>query len=432
MKRILFVLLINIIIVNSVYTQSKQDLKKIFVNAEFALLYEEYKEALPLFLELYNSGRKDANIEYRIGLCYLNITNEKDKAISYLEDAAQDISGNYSAGYYTEKQAPNEVYYYLGIAYRINNQLQKALVFLNKYKTLLKENDIENLNKVNAQIKSCHNAIELSNTPTDIFEKNLGKAINTSFANNNAVVSEDETIIIFLNSLRFYDGVFCSKKRNGRWLSAQNISLQFKSDKPLKPVFLTRNGKTLYLQRDDNDDLNLYISKFENGGWTPVVKLNSNINSKLSETHACVSDNGKILYFTSNRDGGIGGLDIYKSYLDENNEWGPAINLGSTINTVFDEDTPFITEDGNSLYFSSKGHFNIGGFDIFYSTKKTNGWESPVNIGYPFNTTDDDVFFFPLKNGEIAYYSKLKPTGQGDNDIYKIQIFERVNVLKEK
>ncbi len=432
MKRFFALLLATTIISTFVYSQSKQELKKKFVNAEFALLYEEYQEALPLFLELYNSGRKDANIEYRIGICYLNIPNEKDKAIPYLEDAVQNISENYNAGYFTEKQAPNKAYYHLGIAYRINNQLNKALVLLNKYKKLLNENDTENLENVNVQIKSCKNAIELSNTPTNLFEKNLGKAINTTFANNNAVVSEDESIIIFLNSLRFYDGIFCSVKRNGRWLSSRNISLQFKSDKPLKPVFLTRDGKTLYLQRNDNDNLNLYKSKFENDLWTPIEKLNSNINTKSTETHACISDDGKILYFTSDRDGGFGGLDIYKSYLDKNNEWGPAINLGSTINTSLDEDTPFITEDGNTLYFSSQGHLNIGGFDIFYSTKNNNTWDTPINIGYPFNSTDDDIFFFPLKNGKIAYYSKLKPIGYGNNDIYRIQIFERVNILKEK
>jgi hypothetical protein len=92
---------------------------------------------------------------------------------------------------------------------------------------------------------------------------------------------------------------------------------------------------------------------------------------------------------------------------------------------VFNEATPFVTEDGKTLYFSSQGHFNIGGYDIFTAIKDGNQWSKPENIGLPFNTTDDDIFFFPLKNGEIAYYSKYKETGYGDNDIYRIQIFER-------
>ena len=106
--------------------------------------------------------------------------------------------------------------------------------------------------------------------------------------------------------------------------------------------------------------------------------------------------------------------------------------MGASINTSFDEATPFITEDGNTLYFSSQGHFNIGGFDIFISKKSGNNWTKPENLGFPFNTTDDDIFFFPLKNGEIAYYSKFKETGYGDNDIYRIQIFERENIPEKE
>ncbi|MEA3318115.1 MAG: hypothetical protein U9R54_09175, partial [Bacteroidota bacterium] len=253
MKKLYILILITIILSGFAKSQNKQDLKKLYVNAEFALLYKEYHEALPLFLELYNTGKKDANIQHRIGLCYLNIPNEKHKAIPYLEKATQDISKNYDVGYYTEKQAPIIAYYHLGIAYRINKQLNKAIELFTNYKDLLKKDDTENLKNANAQIKSCNNAIHLSNTPTDLMETNLGKFINTTFANNNATVSEDETIIVFLNSLQFYDGIFSSKKKNGEWLPARNISLQFKSGKPLKPTFLTRDGKTLYLQRNDND-----------------------------------------------------------------------------------------------------------------------------------------------------------------------------------
>jgi len=156
-----------------------------------------------------------------------------------------------------------------------------------------------------------------------------------------------------------------------------------------------------------------------------LEKLNNNINSKANETHACITDNGKTLYFTSDREGGFGGFDIYKSELDANGGWGAPQNIGATINSYLDEVTPFISEDSNTLYFSSQGHYNIGGFDIFKSTLKGDSWTKPENLGYPFNTTDDDVFFFPLQNGKIAYYSKFKETGFGENDIYRIEIFEQ-------
>jgi len=428
MRKHKLILFIIILFSLNTFCQTKQDLKKVFINAEFSILYEEYREALPLFLEIYNSGRDDANIKQRIGLCYLNIPNQKDLALSFLEAAIKDVSTTYKPGFYNEKQAPIETYYHLGVAYRINNRLLDAIDAFNKYKQVLDPNDHENFTLVEAQIKACNNALELTRTPTNIIESNLGKNINSEYYNSNPLVSEDEETIVFSSELRFYDGVFLSKKRDNRWLPARNISLEFASENPLKPVYLTRDGNTLYLQRNDNDILNLYISKYEERVWSPVQKLNSNINSSSSENHACITDDGKTLYFTSNRPGGFGGFDIYKSELGANGDWGPAINLGNTINTVFNEATPFITEDGNILYFSSEGHFNIGGYDIFTSKKNGNNWSTPENLGYPFNSTDNDLFFFPLKNGEIAYYSKYKSTGFGENDIYRIQIISRENI----
>lgn len=432
MKKILILSIFISFLFGNINAQTKKDLKRAFINGEFSLIYEEYREALPYFLELYDAGRRDANIKHRIGLCYLNIPNEKDKAIKYLEEAVENINTNYSVGNYNEREAPIEAYLYLGRAYRVNNKLKEAIVAFKKYKELLDPNDQEQLKIVDAEITACNNALELSKIPTSIIEKNLGKNINSSFNNINPLVSEDEETIVFVSQLRFYDGIFASKKRDGFWLPARNISLDFDSENPLTPVYLTRDGNTLYLVRNDNDDLNLYTSRFNDGIWGPPVKLNSNINTSASETHACVSDDGLTLYFTSNREGGFGGFDIYRSRIDNEGNWGPPENLGATINTVFDEATPFITEDEETLYFSSQGHFNIGGFDIFTAKIQGTDWGKPENLGLPFNTTDDDLFFFPLKNGEIAYYSKFKETGYGDNDIYRIQIFERENIPEKE
>jgi len=432
MRKYLLTFIIIFTTFSLVVSQSKRELKRAFVNAEFYLLYNEYKEALPLFMQLYNAGREDANIKHRIGYCYLNIPNQKDKAIPYLEEAIQDISENYTVGDYNEKQAPIEAYYYLGIAYRVNNQIEDAINVFNKYKKLLDPADQEKNKLVETQLTACKNAIALSRKPTNIMETNLGKNINNQYPNTNPVVSGDEETIVYSSELKFFNGVFMSKKRDDRWLPARNISLEFNSEFPVAPVFITRDGKTLYLQRNDQDIYNLYVSRYNNGVWSQLEKLNSNINSKAHETHACVTDDGKTLYFVSNREGGFGGFDIYKSELDANNEWGPPINLGAIINSYLDEVTPFISEDGKTLYFSSQGHYNIGGFDIFKATKSGSSWAKPQNLGYPFNTTDDDIFFFPINNGKIAYYSKFKETGFGENDIYRIEIFDQEIIPEEE
>jgi len=428
MKRFLIALIGILIFSSFAQSQTKKDLKRAYINGEFSLIYEEYREALPYFLELYDAGRRDANIKHRIGLCYLHIPNKKDNAILYLEEATANVSVDYSVGNYNERVAPIETYLYLGIAYRVSNRLQDAIMTFKKYKELLDPNDEQQNRVVNAEITACENALELSRIPTSIIESNLGKNINSSFNNVNPLVSEDEETIVFVSELRFYDGVFASKKRDGYWLPARNISLDFQSDNPIKPVYLTKDGNSLYLSRNDNDDFNIYISRYNNGIWSEPEKLNNNINTNAAEIHACVSDDGLTLYFVSNMEGGVGGFDIYKSRRNKEGDWGPAENLGPIINTVFDETTPFITESGKTLYFSSQGHFNIGGFDIFTSKKSGDSWTKPENIGLPFNTTDDDVFFFPLHNGDIAYYSKYKETGYGDNDIYRIQIFERESI----
>ena len=432
MKRLLIASLVTFSIVLTAQSQTKKDLKRAYINGEFSLMYEEYREALPYFLELYDAGRRDANIKHRIGLCYLNIPNQKKNAIKYLEEAVENISKNYSLGIFTERESPIEAYLYLGMAYRVSNRLQDAINAFSKYKELLDPENEDQNKIVNAEIIACKNALELTKIPTSIIESNLGKNINSKFNNINPLVSEDEETIVFVSELRFYDGIFSSKKRDGRWLPARNISLDFNSDNPLTPVYLTKDGNTLYLVRNDNDDLNLYTSRFNNGIWGEVEKLSNNINTSASEAHACISDDGLTLYFTSDRKGGFGGFDIYRSTIDSEGNWSSPENLGATINSSFDEASPFITKDGKTLYFSSQGHFNIGGFDIFISKKQGDSWQKPENLGFPFNTTDDDLFFFPLKNGDIAYYSKFKETGYGDNDIYRIQIFERENIQEKE
>ena len=197
-----------------------------------------------------------------------------------------------------------------------------------------------------------------------------------------------------------------------------------KVDKDLFPTSLSKDGKTLYLYSSADYDGIIYTSTFENGSWSPLVKLNDNINTKYWESHATISHDNKKLYFTSNRKGTIGGLDIYVSKRDSSGDWGPAENLGPVINTPYNEESPFLSQDDKTLFFSSRGHFNMGGYDIFYSSFLDDGKLSvPLNVGYPLNSTDDDVFFKPVNDGYEGYLSKEGTGGFGKQDIYRIEIF---------
>ncbi len=159
------------------------------------------------------------------------------------------------------------------------------------------------------------------------------------------------------------------------------------------------------------------------------------INTPYWETHATLSADGKTLYFVSDRPGGMGGRDIYRSVKLPNNEWSKALNVGTPINSEYDEDSPFFHPDGKTLYFSSNGDQSMGGFDIFFSKKNVDGtWGNPLNMGYPLNTVGDDVYFSTTIDGKKGYYSSSHEGGLGREDIYSIKldtaIIEPVSILR--
>jgi tetratricopeptide (TPR) repeat protein len=404
-------------------TLTKAEVKQKFVEGNSFFLFEEYSDALPYYLELHKAFPDNNNLNYRIGICYLNIPGQKDKAIGYLEKAVKDISPKYRENSIREVHAPLDAYFYLGNAYRVNNMLDKAL---EAYQYFLEHLDPKKYEKkvVEDQIQACKNAKKLESEPMYLAEKDLGKPVNSRFSDYRPTVSGDENMLVFTRKLPFYDAVFFTQKNNGVWSPPINLTPELGIDQDFYSASLSFDGKTLYLYKNDQYDGNIYISKFDGERWSKVIRLNDHINTKYWESHACVTRDGKTLYFTSNRKGGYGGLDIYVSKLDSTGDWGPAVNLGPVINTEYNEETPFISEDGKTLFFSSRGHFNMGGYDIFYSNLLDNGeWSPPLNMGYPINTTDDDEFYQPVGEGYYAYISKFSPQGLGNMDIFKIEIF---------
>jgi len=346
----------------------------------------------------------------------------KTAAIPFLETALEKVSLRHKEGVYLETKAPIETYLYLGKAYRITNELDKAFEAFLEYKYALKKKKGD-LALVNKELEAIQNAKRQMSNPIKFRKENLGKRINTSFPNVNAVVSGDENTIVYVSKLKFYHGVFMATKENGKWGVPQNITAELLADGEIQTVYISQNGKHLLLARNDNDDYNIYESTYneQQNSWSQMSKLDRNVNSRYWETHACISPDGNTIFFSSNRPGGFGGLDIYYSQRNEKGEWGNPVNLGKSINTNFDETCPYITENGIELYFSSQGHNTMGGFDIFHSYVISDNFSNPQNIGYPINSTDDDVFFVPFKNGMNAFYSFADPSdGYGEDDIYKL------------
>ncbi len=427
---------------------SAQDFKKKFVDAEYHFMFEEYDLALPLYLDLFIHDTTNANIAYRIGICYIYHNNppEKKKSIPYLEYAVQHISKKYKEGSYLEKNAPPDAWFYLGTAYRDNMEFEKAIAAFKKFTQTVSVGSVYYIDYVKREIQCTENAKQLTKNPIPLEPQNLSEVINApDEVQNCPVISDDESVIVFTAGKRNIfnaaldlemknldyklDDIFFSKKVDGKWIEPINITKQIAagSQQRTVPVSISADGTELYLVRDDNDDGNIYVSYYKNDKWTKMKPLNKNINTRYWESHATISKDGKTLFFTSDRPGGFGGLDIYRSDRDEKGDWGPAVNLGPTINSIYDEETPFVLgeKENYTLYFSSQGHYSMGGFDVFYSNLLKNGkWSTPINIGYPLNTVGNDLFYVPKANGEYFFFplNNNERGGIAKNNIYKAKV----------
>ncbi|QKG79352.1 OmpA family protein [Tenuifilum thalassicum] len=406
--------------------QAQESFKELFNDAEYYFFLKDYKEALPLYNKLYSLDSANSNIIYKIGLCYLNIPGLKEKAIPYLEKASQNISKWYREGYYREKNAPLDVLFYLGQAYEVNFQFDKALEAYKKFKEKIEVRDIFSLDYVNQQIKACEIANDYISRPITLKTEHLNLFKNTRKSCTYPVVSGDRQTMVFTVKEKFYTAVYYTKCVDGKWETPKNVTLDLRVEGELYTTSLNYSGDYLIIFVNEITSGNLYYSTIKDGKWQPVKKLPSPINSRDWETFASLSPDGKQLYFTSNRKGGYGGIDIYVSNLMPNGKWSEPVNLGPQINTAYNEESPILCPNGKTLYFASQGHNSMGGFDIFYSSKIGDGaWSVPTNVGYPFNTPDDEYFFFPV-DSLTGYMPMVVENQSSIYEIYKVSIYPSI------
>ena len=422
-----------------------------FDDADYYLLFEDYDKALITFLELYDYDSTNANINYNIGLCYIssNKISENVKAIKYLEKATSNIAKTrYKEGSYREKRAPIETYFHLANSYKAKHEFDLAIENFNLFLKFLGHKKSYYSANVKLEITACKNAKEIINIPISLNPEKLREelAVGTN-TESCPVISKDGSRLVFsmgthnnfplsfmtlnIDSADYsMDSIYYSERVNGKWSEPINIMSDLHTTNQTVPVCISSDGNKLYLVRDDNDDGNIYYSDFVNGKWTKVKKLSRKINTNRWETHASLASGDSTLYFTSERRGGFGGLDIWKSDKKENGKWGKPVNLGPTINTPEDEETPVILDDGKTLFFSSQGHYGMGGLDIFNSTYKDGAWTKPLNVGYSINTVGNDLVYITKFNDEYAY-APLNTNewrsnifgGKDDvNDVYKVKI----------
>jgi tetratricopeptide (TPR) repeat protein len=415
---ILFILSFSIL-----YGQTQDEIIEYFNEGKYFFARKDYQEAAYYFSKLLIKYPDNAHFNFMMGECYLNIPGSEVLAIPYFEKSIirTVAKKKYRGKDFYETNAPLHAYFYLGNAYRISNRLDDAL---KAYYTFINSPFYfgnYNLNVVENEIKSCERAKIIQDNPLVYTEQALDTLINTTAEELHPVVSANEKYIVFIRKLKFYDAIFLSVKNVDRWSKPVNLNPFVGSDGDMIPTCLSADGTELYLVKENNGSSDLYVSYYRDSTWTIAEKLSNKINSRADETSACISSDGQKLFFVSSRKKGLGGKDIYISQKNSNNQWGKARNLGDEINTIFDEESPCLTNSDKTLYFSSKGHYSMGGFDIFYSTYTGKNWSEPVNIGFPVNNTSDNIGYISLAGGRIGYLSKLNHTDHLESeDIFRL------------
>jgi outer membrane protein OmpA-like peptidoglycan-associated protein len=439
MKHLSLFVLIFISSLN-LFSQSKENesLKKRFEEAEKSFNSDLFAKAIPGYKAIVEADTTNHNACYKLGVCYLNSPNpaEKSKAQEFLQRACLKISDKSDETSFREKNAPVIAWYYLGKAQHFNYKFDEALVSFEKFKSYLAPTDLELTRLTEQAMEWCKNGKTLVAQPVNMKAENIGSKVNTAYPEYSPVVTADESQLFFTSRRpettggkidsrdnMYFEDIYSATKTDSGWANVKNLGAPINTDGHDAVINISVDGQKLFLYKDDNGDGNLYTSDLLGDKWSAPVKLNEYINSNKWEGSVSVSADGNVLYFSSEREGGFGGKDIYKSKKLPNGQWGRAMNMGPSINTPYDDDAPFMHPDGVTLYFSSQGHSSMGGYDIFYCTLNDSGnWSKPVNMGYPVNTTDDDIFYFPTADNKHAYYSSFRSAGFGEKDIYMLTL----------
>jgi len=394
---------------------------------------EDYQEAQFLFKVVLRDEPRNANVKYWLGMCYNNIQGEEHLGIPYLTEATQSITLKYKKERYSEKRAPHHCWFYLAEAYSKTNQMDEALEALNSFKALKDFESKYNARITEEAVLAVERAKIIKDAAINIRGLYFNEPINSPEDDYNGVISGNGNMMVWANSKTFYEAVYMSSREDNQWGIPILITPQIVSDGDLLPAGLSFDGTSLLLVKSDQrGNTDIWISQLNGNIWSPAEEIKGGINSGSNEDHASFSPDGRYIYFSSDRRGGEGGLDLWYSERQRDGEWGSPVNMGDEINTDKDETSVFVAPDGERFIFASKGHFNMGGYDIFRCELEENGsWSQPTNIGYPLNTTSDNTFYVPINNGLQALYTRFTNEAIGRQDLWYVEILDAEGFVGE-
>ncbi len=433
-----YFVLFSLLFSNSIFCQINIELKEEYTsnwtfierqklnNADKYFSNQEYLFARPIYDSLYKKHKTNIYIRYLLGSCNIYDAKHQSEAESLIS-SAEPI-----------KSKLPDYDYYLGRAFLINDKYREAISQFEKYKQNPLDNDTKR--EVERQISICKSAIQLENKSAVAKTTNIGAPINTSGSEYTPIFPSNESFMVFTyrgeksmggkqispnksdekNGVYFEDVMISYRNENNQWTEPKPIT-SINTNGHDAAVHVSHDGQKLFIYRNVGvGSGDIFVSKLDGANWGIPEKVKG-INSNFWEGSVCLFPDEKIICFSSERQGGIGGRDLYYAKLQLDGSWGDVKNFGPEINTKFDEDAPFIHSDGKTLFFSSNGHNTIGGYDIFRSELKNGSWTTPYNVGKPVNTVQDDKFYIVSSDGERGYYSSEKKEGNGLQDIYMVE-----------
>jgi len=412
--------------------QNKSHISDLEKKGELDWSNENYKLSVKSYEKLMKADPKNTEYSYRYGISNYLAGFEPEKSAKVLEllIGKPDASG--------------DVAFWVAQVYMSMYQFADAI---DMFKTYMASSGVSEarLKESNRFIEMCQSAIELMNKPVNVTFENLGPNINTSSNDFNPFIPENEDFMVFTSEKKFdqesemFDqNIYISYPEQGGWGTAHPLA-SINTEDNEKSVGLTPDGKKLFVCGNFAklySDVNVAVLKGKSFKFEPDNNIFDGVGNKLT-TGASMTSEGNIVYFSAVREDSKGEGDIYSMRMLPNGTWGKPKNLGDVINTSYDEIYPAISPDGKTLYFSSKGHNSMGGYDLFvsYLNEITGEWTKPLNVGYPINTPNDDFVISFSKDRRYAYISSIRKEGLGGQDIYRVtfkDVDEPLTIVKGK
>lgn len=382
------------------------------------------KEAIPFYEAANSFNPYNALLNYKLGVCYF-YNHENKKSIDKLQRALE-----------LNPLVSQDANYYLGKSHQREMEWDKAIVAFSEFSSLLSSDQVQERKLTEKLIGECETGKKFTADPARVWVDNMGPNINTQYHEYGVAINADASVMMFTSrrpgtigglidpvTNDYYEDIYYTEKVGEKWKLAANLGEPVNDDGHNACLSLSNDGMELFVFKGNEKTLgDIYTSNRYKGEWSKPKEIDKDINTKYHESSASLSPDRRKLYFVSDKPEGFGGRDIYVA------EWNPQKkyfsnpkNLGSVINTEYDEEGVFMHPDGKTLYFSSEGHNTMGDFDIFYSTWNGTQWSTPVNLGYPVNSPDIDVFFLVSANKRYGFFTSEKDGGYGKRDLYRIE-----------